>query len=339
MTNILPRDLRTCDSKRAFQWVENSCYMDTVLWVLFRCPNRFIDSKLLFSRPPVQRLHRIGTCAEGMNDLNERVFMEFQAIFRRIALFFRRGRGDGNCTVFRRLYGKWYNDQRCMRISAKIPFHQGDQNEAQEFLQFLLSLYGMNGLMSGGAVSIEKIYYGVSMLPRAQTYWTHIFDRKDRNQSLVWSISHDSLRSSVPGKRDLSDFLTSTNDTFHVDKTHKKCCFNAVRSVHRLTRFAPLVVLSLDRVNPLSQKVLRRRVSFPREMNDDQGNTVRLFGIICHDGAYSEQGHYTAFASYGEDEWWFYDDLRLPLERVGSFDDLCSIRSISSSAVLFFYSA
>jgi len=332
--------LNVSESREVFSWRANSCYMDTIFWVLFHAPNRFIDLKILFSRPSVNRLHDIATCANGEDDLNERVFIEFQAIFRQIALYFRRGEGNHrDCSIFRRLYKKWHNNDRCHILSSKIPFHLGDQNESQEFLQFILSLYGMNGVFSFGAVAQERIFYGVSRSPRALTHWNFIYDRRDRKQSLVWNIPYASLAHSEPNQRSLSDFLSHSQEVFNIEKEHKKCRYNSFRSVKTLVRFAPLLILSLERANPLSGKVLRRRVDIPYELTDEQQSRVRLSGIVCHDGEYANAGHYTAFADYGNNSWYYYDDLNLPLKYVGAWENVRTIRSIASSAILFFYTS
>lgn len=333
-----PRQLKTCTSREAYRWTGNSCYIDTVLWVLFRSHIPYIDSKFLFSRPSPARLHRIGSCGDGVNDLNERIFTEFQTLFRKIARFFRRGDGAKTCLELRRLYRRWHDDPRCPRMTTKTAFHSDEQNESQEFLQFILGLYGMNGLLSAGAVSRESIYYGVTTVPRSDTHWSFIYSRRDRTQSLVWNVPYAVLSYAPPSGRSLQDFLSRTDHVFNVPNTHKRCRYNAVKTVHDLIRFGDLLVISIERAHPAHETILHRRVSFPRYLTDGAGKRLRLFGIICHDGEIAGEGHYTAYADCAPDGWYFYDDLRLPVQKVGAWEDLESIRSIASTGVLFFYS-
>ena len=46
---INKRTLRRCSSLYTYKWNRNSCYIDTVLWVLLASNVRFIENKMLFS--------------------------------------------------------------------------------------------------------------------------------------------------------------------------------------------------------------------------------------------------------------------------------------------------
>lgn len=327
--------LRRCTTNiMGYQWVWNSCYLDTVLWVLFASPTPFVENKILFAQPTPDKIHRIAPCGRDRDDLNEKIFLEFQMQFRKTAYYFRCGGGKKDCSSFRKLYKKWYD--QCPNLHPK--FHSAEQQESQEFLQFILSLYGMNGQEKNGAVSKEEFYYGVSKVPRAETVWRFIYDRKDRTQSLVWNIPYNVLRNTPSQQRTLENFLTRHDDIWNINKEYKGCQFNAIRTVHSLVRFADLMVFSLERTNPIQQTVSHFRIQIPETITDQKGKQLSLFGIICHQGPSTESGHYTAFHySTSNRQWYYYDDMNLPIQRVGTWEDMMSIRHVSTHSVLLFY--
>jgi len=324
--------------RQGFNWVRNSCYLDSVLWVLFSSPIPFIDNKILFSRPSPDRLHEIGSCHNGLNDLNERIFLEFQIQFRKVAAYFRCGIGQKDCSGFRKLFEKWYNDPRCSRIRNKVRFHSGEQHEAQEFLQFILSLYGMNGQYRFGAVSEEKFHYGVSHTPRVETIWKYIYSRKDYRQSIVWNVPFQVLFHTPSQNRSISTFLTRHDEIWNINKKYKKCDFNCMKTFHTLIRFADFQVISLERSHPIKLNVCHYRVNIPPTLTDSQQKTLRLVGIICHHGEYTDSGHYTAYAlSTINNNWYYYDDMNPPIQKIGGVENLQGIKHINSHGVLFFY--
>lgn len=331
--------LRKCaTTNKGYEWVSNSCYMDTVLWVLFSSYSRFADNKILFSQLGPEKLHRIASCGKGHDDLNEKIFLEFQMQFRKIAYYFRCGVGPKDCSPLRKLYKKWHNIPQCAGFHSKTRFYSSEQQESQEFLQFILSLYGMNGQMDSGAVSKQEFYYGVSRTPRTDTSWKFIYDRKDKTQSIVWNVSHQTLRNKASHERTMKNFLQHQDEVWNIPKQYKNCSFNAMRTVHSLTKFANLLVFSLERTNPTQQTISHFRVRLDPTITDRKGKTLHLTGIICHHGDSPDSGHYTAFNySTTEKEWFYYDDMNLPVQKIGNWDAVSSIRHVFTHCVLVFY--
>lgn len=328
MSLINKSSFRSCTERKGYEWTRNSCYLDTVLWVLFSSPMSF-TSKMLFSPMP----HMISFCTT--ENMNEEMFLEFQQAFRKIAYYFRCGVGDANCSGFRQLYRKWHSE--CPQLHTR--FHSSEQQEAQEFLQFILSLYGMNGQERSGAVSQEEFYYGVSHIPRSDTTWKFIRRRKDKTQSIVWNIPYHTLRHTKSPQRTLQNFLSRQDEIWNVSTQYKNCEFNAIRTIHSLTKFANLLVISVERTHPVQQKVSHFRLHLSPTLTDTKGKTLTLFGIICHEGKTAHSGHYTAFhLSTKDHEWYYYDDMNLPIQKIGSWESLLSIRHVSTHSVLFLYS-
>lgn len=327
------RRLNQCEvQKEGYRWVANSCYLDTVLWVLLSSPTPFVDKKILFSKLSEEDLRAIGSCGEETNE--HEMFHEFQQQLQQAAYYFRCGIGKEDCSSFRQLYKKWY--KKCPQLQKKVRFHSGEQQEAQEFLQFLLGLYGMNGMERGGAVSKETFHYGVSRTPRTDTEWSLIRHRKDRTQSLIWNVPYQALRHTTP--RSIENFLERQDYVWNISRQHHKCHFNALRTTHTLVKFADLLVVSLERTNPLQNKISHYRVNIPETLTDSKGKTLHLFGIICHEGETADSGHYTAYGSSSENKWYFYDDMNLPIQEIGKWNDMKKIRRVHTHCVLLFYS-
>lgn len=313
--------------RSVFAWKDNSCYMDSVLWMLFSTSLPFVRSRMLRARPSCRRLQEIGTCAENRNDMNERIFLEFQSLFRRMAVFFREEGKISDCGEFRCLYQKWHQDPRCSRLQKKQPFHLGEQNEAQEFLQFILGLYGMNGLFSFGATSIESFFYGNG---KGGHEW--IYDRVDRKQSIVWNIPYSSLQSIAS----LADGLYRTEEIDNVQVQHRKRAYTSIRTIHALQNFADLLILSVERIDPVRQKISHRRIEVPPLLSDPSGKQLRLCGILCHHGRTIHSGHYTSYAFFPqENSWYLYDNLRPHLKKMNSVE---IPNQALTHGVLYFYS-
>lgn len=301
------RALRACSGHYGFRWVRNSCYLDTVLWVLFGSSISFVDDKLLFPR-------RGG--GGGV----------FKDVFRDAAYYFRCGVGSDTCASFRRIFKEHYRSG----FDHWPKFYSSRQQEAHEFLQFVLSLYG-----SHGAVSRQDFYYGVSSVPRVDTPWRHVRARNDKTQGLVWSIPYHVLRDTPSKDRTLETFLGWEETVWNVRTEHKRCAFNAIRTAHSLQRFADMLVFSVQRTNPTKGTVSRFRVGIPDTLTDKGGKVLSLFGVICHHGETTHSGHYTATAYSSSDrQWYYYDDTNLPVQPVSSWKD---VPHIATHCVLIFY--
>lgn len=329
---ITRHQLHNCNASlppHGYTWTRNSCYLDTVLWVLFSMPHA--DKKLLFSK---WDKHRITICSIDNDDTNRQVFQEFQQEFRRAAYYFRCGHGGGSdCSSFRKLYKKWH--EQCPMITKNSHFHSSEQHEAQEFLQFVLSLYGMNGQKNMGAVSMQEFYYGVSSVPRSKTSWRFIYDRRDKTQSIVWNISYQSLlNAGSMQERSLDKFLRHKDEIWNIERTHKHCLFNSIRTYHSLIQFADILVFSVERANPLTQNVAHFQINIPPTMTDSKQKTLTLTGIICHKGESAHSGHYIAYVySRNNRQWYAYDDISvLPVRPIDKLP-----RDAYTHCVLVFY--
>ena len=193
----------------------------------------------------------------------------------------------------------------------------------------------MSGQAACGAVSREDFYYGVSSVPRAETPWRHVRTRDDRTQGLVWSIPYHALRDTPAKDRTLATLLQWEETVWNVRTEHKRCAFNAIRTVHSLRRFADMLVLSVQRTNPASGAVAHFRVGIPDTITDSRGKVLSLFGVICHHGKTTDAGHYTAIAySTLDKQWHYYDDMNLPVQPVGSWKD---VPHVATHCVLVFY--
>jgi hypothetical protein len=233
--------------------------------------------------------------------------------------------------LFRNTFKKWHAD----RFRHWPRFHSPQQQEAQEFLQFLFSVYGMNGQEDCGAVSRQDFYYGVATVPRSETPWEFVRSNKDKKQGVLWNTPYQMLRDTPSKDRSLEKFLVREEKIWNTRTKHKKCSFNAIRTTHTLTGFADMLVFSLERAHPTTNSVYRFRVSIPDTLTDRRGKTLSLHGIICHDGDTPDSGHYTAIARSTQDhQWYYYDDTNLPLQKI---NDWRSVPRVLTHCVLIFY--
>lgn len=183
----------------------------------------------------------------------------------------------------------------------------------------------MNGLFSFGSLSIESFFYGQG---DGRHQWIH--DRVDRKQSIVWNIPHDSLQSIVS----LADGLCRNEQIDNVQVQHRKHTYTSVRTLHVLQHFADLLILSLERIDPIDQRISHKRVKVPLLLADRSGKELRLCGVICHHGHDIHSGHYTVIALLPKkNAWYHYDNLRPSLKKASSHD----MTLASTHGVLYFY--
>lgn len=287
----------------SFTWEGFSCYMDTVLWVLFRRPCPFIRKHFLKST--------IMKVSGERTDLEERFLMELQSI---LCDYQKKFSQNDTFTVkeFRDWFKRWWENPQWNRIRQWPPFHREETNEAHEFLQFLFSLKGMNGLKSYGMTVSEKVFYGCP--------WVKVKERKDQNASLIWNL---------PLEKTYNNILLRT-ETDQMRRVFRKKEYDIIKTQLEVVELADFFVLSVERLHDTTVSLSSSNIPF--FIKDKNDKKLELQAVIVFWGE-TQDGHYSAFCRKGH-KWLFYDDLQDPPVKIV---EEVPMEIIQKHGVLFFF--
>lgn len=293
----------------SFKWSKNSCYLDTVMWVLFFNPCPFFHKHFLKINMP-----NISFFNKNRIDLEERFQLELKTHLRQLSKKFSQSKPISNDS-FRNWFKKWQHHPNCSSLKNWISFHLDEMNEAQEFLQFLLATQGMNGRDVFGTIVSETIFYGKP--------WTQVKKRKDEKASLIWNLPINQYSPSNLLRK------IEEHEGMHIIYKNKRYPF--VKTVWEVEKLGDFFVLSVERIDQ-NGKVCFDPFYYTEDLKDKRKKVLYLKGVIVFDGD-EIAGHYTAYVKKKKDQWWFYDDLDLPVKLIK--EDLSNI--FQTKGVLFFF--
>jgi len=310
-----------CDDLVGFSNQNNSCYLDSVLFCLFSDPHPLIQQQLLLSP---QR---------------NKTIQDFQKMFLQITLSFRQQHSFQTCQSFRSLLRVHKNDPLIKNWSD---FHSDDQHEALEFLQFLFSLFGLNGEKKNGTIMQKKMRFGVFTPPAKSPQhiqWFPFFTRTDNKSSLIYVIPY--LQFKKPHRK-LEQMMVMQEESFDLTQaSYKKCFVNASEEIQRLTHFTDFLVVAVQREDPRTMQVKHYKVEIPESLTDSTGKILYIDAVILHVGESVDSGHYVCFKRC-QDVWFYYNDFSRTVEEISSWEKVKKFKAYQSSkvathGVLFFY--
>lgn len=316
----------TCDKLRVLTWENNSCYMDSILFALFATPDPFLEKITIYQRYS-KRMD--GLCGED----SQAVFDEFK---KELMVMVRDMRASLQskkiCRTFRQLLEK---HAECSLVEISPTFSDANQHEAFEFLQFLLSVFGVGRRNVGARVMYRK-RYGVTV-GKQRTAWKNWFGREDRLYSLVHRVPYDEFKA----HRSLGSYLKYTVRDFSLNLDQTKWNGEPVNSSEEtiiLQKFADSLILSVEREKRSTGVVDHEAVMIPPKLTDCDGKVVYLDAVIVHLGKSVNGGHYVCFKKCGK-EWVFMDDRRASLVVYKTWSDVLQspLANVRTHGVLYFY--
>jgi ubiquitin C-terminal hydrolase len=324
-----------CEDLHLLNNISNSCYMDSVLTVLFAIPNKFITSKILYQELPKNPSKKYLRCDDNKEqDYLRRTFL--QKVLRFLVRSMRTSGKIHVCTQLRKYIG---------RCNPPQPFHEGGQEEAGEFVQFLFDIFGISHTKR------ERHTYKTNSLakriPKSKLLHTHVVkDSKSSNIIMVNSYLLYEYRK----KRNISlrTFLKIKMDTGELDEPYIHKGKGYIRSIeYEQLIDAPYLVFWVNRTDPIKNRIIRADIKPPQRIVLKSGRKLSLNGIVCHQGGMHKigrkvitGGHYVAYYRCISGEWYYYNDLPLTNELVGDegkYNELISKKDIRRNGVLYFY--
>jgi len=302
--------------------------MDVVFFSLFATPQPFVEKRKAASN----------LCGDG-HDSNA-FSREFKQEITTMANTIRTSLEIKKmCRVFRAFLRK---HRECRLVRSYPDFAGPQQKEALEFLQFLLSALGMNGQKKLGAEVVIEKRFGVFARSRQNVVWKDWFNITDKRASVIYRVPYQEFKK----HRRLSSYLRYHQDDFSIDAKYKGCVVNCTEEVVSLDRFADLLVVSVERYDPVqsalvgqqSVSVCHDSVQISPSLTDSTGKTLHLDAVIVHLGDTISAGHYVSFKRCGT-RWFFFDDLEQELVTYDSWSEAlrCSHADPRTHGVLYFY--
>ena len=316
-----------CDRLRVLTWEKNSCYMDSVLFALFSTPNAFLEKITL-----KQRYTRAmdGVCGDDSRDM----FTAFKSMLKGIVDDLRGSlQSKKLCRSFR---GFLQAHAACDVVQLSPTFANGQQHEAFEFLQFILSVFAL-GRRDVGALVVYRKRYGLKTGKTIE--WKPWFSREDKLYSLVHRVPYTEFKA----HRSLSSYLRYTAKDCGLDPTSTTWQGQPVNCFEEQTivqKFAGMLILSLERENPATGHVDHEAVQIPSTLKDCEGKALELDAVVVHLGKTTSSGHYVCFKRC-DAQWYLMDDMKTKLVAYASWNDVLKSRlaNVRTHGVLYFYTA
>lgn len=310
--------MKQCDHIKGFPNIGNSCYMDCVLFCLFAMPNEFIKKHILQSRK---------SYIECNDDINK----DFQKEFKRIIDYFKMNSGAKveSCQSLKLLIQKYRKS--CPILTIYPNFSNSAQHEALEFLQFLITPFGLNGMKNvGNHLEFEK-RYGVSS-SKKNIQWLEWFKRIDKKSSIIYFVDHDDF---VKPHKSIKRFINKKEIVHDLEGTkYKNCIVNTSEEQQHFIKYSDLFIVAVDRINPFTGDVLHSKIKIDKNIT----TSLHLDAIIIHIGETKSSGHYVCFKRC-KNGWLFYDDLSSTIKIFKSWNEVLKFRKniVEKNGVLFFY--
>lgn len=273
----------------------NSCYMDTILFCLFSLPNDFIDKYFFRSRKTYVPCKNQKVIVELKKELKQ---------MRSNLITPKRTMGNFTCNKLKEIIGQCR--AQCPILQMYPNFSDSNQHSALEFLNFLLTIWGMNGRRSLGAVMRFSKRYGVSGKNKKHVRWYNWFMKIDKTASLVYYVPYDTFKKF----KNVDKYFNIQTKTFGLENTKFKTCFvDTSEEIIKLSSFPDFFVIYVDRVNPLDGQMDHSRRNINLMITDEHGKKLHLNAVIMHMGKDSTSGHFVCIKRHPKGYWLYYDDL------------------------------
>ena len=316
------------DSDEFIQWIDtcpitgltytgNSCYQDSILLALLALPNRFIDRNILY-------VDTSSIKSETVCD--ERVREEIRDELVRITDAIRGEKRGETCSRLRTLL------ERCKHSSEA--FHSTGQQDAGEFLLYLFSIFGVNGLFVRRQTFVSN---SLAELPEDLVKVTDV----SFETSPVVVVSSDVLE----GKQQVSlaDFLQQQEDSVFDEKN----LFRGPNNVTYRRRQELYGVVKGEFLVFYVQRLFLGRRVYTEVVCPERVFGLELYAIVVH-----ERAHYTCYIKCSK-KWFYYNDLSDEIKGIGTYNDMFAQRDaaedvasareppkypdVKTTGVLYFY--
>ena len=322
-----------CRDKNALKNLGNTCYMDSVLFIILAVPNRYID-KYIFNKQ--FDVYNVSDTCQRRSKKDEVIAVKtMQDKLSKLSYEIRHGsliRYASSCSDFIRAYSRNCRSRRFSDYSDK-----NIQRDAVEFLDFIFSVFGFQSNFE--MKMIQRVRYKKN--PKGVRFIKKTVDVID-SRSNTWFIPNYAIadKETMAVKnlfrfKEISE-LDADNE-ISIDGEGMRFFEKTVR----LEKYPAFLVVRIERLNPATLDFIETEIIPNLYIKD-----LKLFGVVIQTG-YSSGGqrsttqigggHYTSFFSCNQ-KWFYYDDLGPSISQVGSYQELVRTDEVLKRSVLFLYS-
>lgn len=272
-----------CKKIKGPEWTKNSCYIDSVLMVLFAVPCEEITTYLL-----KKDLATLPTNQQwSIEPLSNRQRVQETLVEMTHAI--RNGTID-TCSQLR---------EALRHCDLPQPFHKGGTQDASEFLIYLFTLFQVD------AAKMERVTKGADNKDGPFATTSKLIDG---NTIPVIDIlppkkHHDKV---VP----LSIFLTQESNEELEDWKY------AYRQEITTYTDASFLIFNVRRLQE-GNRFSKFPIAAPNKIKLASGKVLHWQGVVCHNGT----NHYVCFLKCN-DEWYFFNDLKSTSLKLVTLDDV-----------------
>ena len=310
------------------KYTGNSCYQDSVLLALFALPNKFVTKNILNKdvRLISSKINRDIICGIKENDdYNKRLMIQNELI--RITGSMRR-----DIPVEERV-------QYCSNLrsllkgcpsSSKQAFYSTLTQDAGEFLQYLFSLFQVNGLYR---IRITDVTNDLSNIPNKTLTIRQI---EEETSPIV--LIPETIIEKFP-ETNIDNYLTQTEDSV-LDKDNlykgpdgKKYMRRIEKTIVTKGKYIVFYAQRLFLTGGKEKRIYNKIIPVEKIILPMSEKPLQLFAIVVHKNV-----HYTCYIKCDEENWFYYDDTKSEIRPIGKYQDvLKSSPSVESEGVLYFY--
>ena len=232
--------LKNCHQIGGLINIDDSCYIDSVLFALLAIPNKFVNKHILFKR--------LGT------NKNNKILELLQKYLIYLTEEIRIKNTFQVCTPFRKII------QKC-KINGMPNFGLPGQQEAGEFLIYFLSLFNSQNIAVTKHISYATNSTSKKVKLKNLIETSVVFDKK---ASVVVFIDSFQLIQKHNVNNHIFHFLKQQEDTGILDnenlfRYNQKTYIRKISETHIID--APHIIFWAQRANPITNSVLRTKIT------------------------------------------------------------------------------
>jgi len=350
----------SCVDLPFYKNIDNSCYMDSIIFTLMAFPSSFVEYYLLGCDMNYIRRKISGVVTErGILDHDQiETIIKYVEKIQRILIKIDHELKSRRITT----YLNNVPVQECVSLRRELlrspfhilePYNRGNhfgnitQEDATEFIIALFRTFFIENLSI-----TETMTYASTSRPdkKKEPTFSHALSNP------LYQVDPDSYDFTLP------NFILSKTFISEFDKHNLILNSNGGRTIDKKNTFIKLevsdadkdqfIIINLKRFDLLGERILSSiKPPTTIRLNEDSPE-LELNNIIAHVGPTVNSGHYVAYFKCN-DNWYLYNDLdkKAKIERVGTYEQLLKHRildedkkifkypgNVENNAVLLFYS-
>lgn len=308
---------------RGFKYQNNSCYMDTILFILLFQKDG-ITTRLFIDKLP---------SSKEQDPFYKDLYNVFCKLYNHIHL-----NKPINNDILRKLLYK-YRLNKAIKNGYEA-FHDKEQHDAIEFMEFIMNLFSFR--------MPSNINYKITTYNRFAIECNHNklkwlwlpWKKMSQTYSYIYHWSYENLINcdDISIQKVITNGTRSIDDDIKIEKyvnTIGKIKLNRQERIEKITELGKFFVFVVHRENPVTFRINRKKISISIEI--DCKRTLTLQSILMHSGINIHSGHYTCLQRI-ENLWFYYDDMdESIIKKLYSWDKICEKYKPTENGIAFFY--